>query len=171
MKDPFDVSDWNESKRHLLEKDIQGPSVTKARKAGWWARKFSSAPGNTAVPDYIFGKGGRIFFVEFKRPGGEATEKQSEEHKKMRAAGLTVYVCDTRERFDIILAMGRTEDFEMSWQKVGRFYIEDFANFPNNYFDLSIDNQFKVVFRELSSNDLHDLQYLISEAIRRNVAE
>ena len=103
MKDPFDVSDWKESKRHLLEKDIQGPSVKKARKAGWWARKFSSAPGNTSVPDYIFGKTGRVFFVEFKRPGGEATERQLEEHVKITCAGLEVYVCDTREQFDKIL--------------------------------------------------------------------
>ena len=105
MKDPFNVSDWNEAKRHLLEKDIQGPSVAKARKAGWWARKFSSAPGNTAVPDYVFAKMNRKgFYVEFKRPGGEATEKQFEEHCKMRVAGLSVYVCDTRELFDTILA-------------------------------------------------------------------
>ena len=105
MKDPFDVSDWNESKRHLLEKDIQGPSVAKARKAGWWARKFSSTPGNRSVPDYVFAKTDRRgFYVEFKRPGGTATDLQDEEHKKMRDAGLTVYVCDTRELFDAILA-------------------------------------------------------------------
>lgn len=103
MKDAFDVSDWKESKRHLLEKDIQGPSVAKARKAGWWARKFSSAPGNTSVPDYIFGKNGQVFFVEFKRPGKGATEKQADEHILMRDAGLTVYVCDTTELFDKIL--------------------------------------------------------------------
>ncbi len=107
MKDPFDVSDWKEKPRHLLEKDIQGPSVAKARRAGWWARKFSAAPGNTSVPDYIFGKGGHIFFVEFKRPGGVATEKQLLEHEKMRKAGLIVYVCDSLEFFDTIM---RTEE-------------------------------------------------------------
>jgi len=61
MLDPFDTESWPEKPRkHLLEKDIQGPSVAKARSKGWWARKFSSAPGNTAVPDYIFGKGGHV---------------------------------------------------------------------------------------------------------------
>jgi len=105
MKDPFDTSNWKESERHLLEKDIQGPSVKKARTAGWWARKFSSAPGNTSVPDYIFGKNGRIFFVEFKRPGGKATEKQDDEHVLMFYAGLNVYVCDTREQFVKILGI------------------------------------------------------------------
>lgn len=103
MKDPFDVSDWKEAPRRLLEKDVQGPSVEKARRRGWWARKFSSQPGNTSVPDYIFGKSGRIFFVEFKAPGKKATDKQKEEHKKMRKQGLTVYVCDNLEPFDRIL--------------------------------------------------------------------
>ena len=104
MKDSFDVSDWNESQKHLLEKDIEKPSVAKARKAGWWVRKFK-APGRTSVPDDIFGKYGYMFFVEFKRPGGEATEKQSDEHELMLGVGLTVYVCDTRELFAKILAV------------------------------------------------------------------
>ena len=118
MKDGFDVSDWKESKKHLLEKDIQGPSVKKARKAGWWARKFSSQPGNTSVPDYVFGKNGHIFFVEFKRPGGVATEKQADEHELMRNAGLTVYVCDTREQFAAILIIEERRmlgDFNERW--------------------------------------------------------
>lgn len=103
MKDAFDVDDWKESPRRLLEKDIQGPSVAKARSKGWYARKWSSAPGNTSVPDYIFGKKGRVFFVEFKAPGKTATKPQDEEHKQMRKHGLTVYVCDTREKFQLIL--------------------------------------------------------------------
>ena len=77
--------------------------IAKARRAGWWARKFSSQPGNTAVPDYIFAKGGIVFFVEFKAPGKVPTQKQDEEHKKMRKAGCIVYVCDTLELFDTIL--------------------------------------------------------------------
>lgn len=104
MKDAFDTSDWKETKRDLKEKDVQGPCVAKARSQGWWARKFSSQPGNTAVPDYIFGKHGKVFFVEFKRPGGKPTKLQSEEMRKMRTVGLDVYVCDSREEFDRILA-------------------------------------------------------------------
>lgn len=103
MKDPFDVDDWQETERPLLEKDIQGWSVDRARRARWWTRKFSAAPGRTSVPDYIFAKGGHVFFVEFKRPGKTATPKQKDEHEKMRAAGLKVYVCDTREQFAVVL--------------------------------------------------------------------
>lgn len=112
MKDPFDTSDWKEAPRRLLEKDVQNPSVEMARRAGWWARKFSATPGRTAVPDYIFGKDSRIFFTEFKKPGGVATKLQIEEHNLMRAAGLTVYVCDTREKFAQILKI----EEQMLWQ-------------------------------------------------------
>ena len=105
MKDAFDMDDWQETKRQLKEKDIQEPSVKKARRQGWWARKFSARPGNTSVPDYIFGKSKSVFFVEFKRPGKKATDDQHEEHTLMRAAGLRVYVCDTRENFDNVLAI------------------------------------------------------------------
>ena len=115
MKDPFAVDDWEETPRHLLEKDIQRPCVAKARRAGWWARKFSSAPGNTAVPDYIFAKGGNVFFVEFKRPGGVATEKQMQEHAKMKKAGCIIYVCDQLRFFDTIM---RTE--ELYAKELGR---------------------------------------------------
>lgn len=124
MKGAFDISNWKESERHLLEKDIQGPSVKKARKAGWWARKFSSAPGNTSVPDYIFGKNGRIFFVEFKRPSGKATEKQSDEHDKMRAVSLTVYVCDTLELFDKILTTEEVHAKYMTASEIAKEWLK-----------------------------------------------
>jgi hypothetical protein len=38
-----------------------------------------------------------VFFVEFKRTGESPTPLQLEEHAAMRAAGLTVYVCDSRK--------------------------------------------------------------------------
>jgi len=103
VKDAFDVSDWKETKRPLKEKDIQGPSVKHARSKGWWARKFSAAPGNTSVPDYIFAKEGHVFFVEFKRPGGKPTELQQKEHARMRAVRLWVYVIDDVDKFKELL--------------------------------------------------------------------
>jgi hypothetical protein len=113
--DPFDTTNWNSEKRELLEKDVQKPSVDKARRHDWWARKFSSQPGNTSVPDYIFGKYGCIFFVEFKRPGGVPTELQEDEHMVMRKHGLIVYVCDTRKLFDKILARENERAEQFAW--------------------------------------------------------
>ena len=102
MKDAFDHDTPAPITRELLERDIEDPSVEKARRRGWWVRKFKS-PAQRSAPDDIFAKDGRVFWVEFKRPGKDATEKQKDYHAEMRAAGLTVYVCDTREKFDEIL--------------------------------------------------------------------
>lgn len=86
----------------FLERDIQKKCVAYARKNGWWARKFV-AQGRRSVPDYIFAKYGVPVFVEFKAPGGKATELQEEEHKAMRAVSLLVYVMDDVERFKTML--------------------------------------------------------------------
>ncbi len=88
----------------MLERDIESWSSRKAKDAGWWNRKFTS-PGNRSVPDRIFGRHGRVFWVEFKATGEEPTELQYEEHRLMRAAGLTVYWTDSREGFAYILKM------------------------------------------------------------------
>lgn len=86
----------------MREKDIESWSKRLANKHGWWCRKFAS-PGKRSAPDDIFAKHGRVFFVEFKATGEEATELQADEHEEMRAVGLTVYVCDSREQFDKII--------------------------------------------------------------------
>lgn len=89
-------------KKFLLERDIQKACVEWARKHGWWARKFSS-PANRSVPDYLFAKGDDKFAVEFKKPGGKATEAQLEEIKFMREAGWDVYVIDDIEQFKALV--------------------------------------------------------------------
>ncbi len=86
----------------MLERDIESWSSRKAKAAGWWNRKFTS-PGNRSVPDRIFGRNGRAMWVEFKATGQKPTELQSEEHRLMRAHGLTVYWTDSRDGFAYIL--------------------------------------------------------------------
>ncbi|MFZ2886261.1 MAG: VRR-NUC domain-containing protein [Minisyncoccia bacterium] len=94
----------------MLEKDVQKKSVAYARKSGWWARKFT-AQGRRSVPDYVFAKSGRVIFDEFKATGGKPSELQEEEHKAMRAAGLTVWVHDDPEAFK--------RDLEKEDRKIG----------------------------------------------------
>lgn len=94
----------------MLERDIQKKCVAYARKNGWWARKFV-AQGRRSVPDYIFAKKGSVFFVEFKAPGGKATELQEEEHKAMRAVGLVVLVIDDFEDFKTLFDLVSESDF------------------------------------------------------------
>ena len=86
----------------MLEKDIESWAKRKAREAGWYVRKFTS-PGNRSVPDDLFLKNGRVFWVEFKATGKEPTELQEDEHKAIRDHGGTVYVCDSRAGFLKIL--------------------------------------------------------------------
>ena len=94
----------------MLECDIESWSGRKAKDAGWWHRKFAS-PGNRSVPDRVFAKNGRVFWVEFKATGKKPTELQEDEHRKMREAGLTVYWTDSREGFAYILEMESDSTF------------------------------------------------------------
>ncbi len=82
----------------LLEKDIQGQSVTWARARGYWARKFSSQ-SQRSVPDYLFRGRGVDWATEFKAPGKTSTEAQLHEQKLMRESGWTVFECDNVDAF------------------------------------------------------------------------
>lgn len=92
----------------MLERDIESWSKRKAKAAGYWVRKFKS-PGNRSVPDDVFARRGRTFYVEFKATGETPTPLQADEHRQMREAGLTVYWTDCREGFAYIM------ERESSW--------------------------------------------------------
>lgn len=83
----------------MRESDIETWAVEHARKQGWWVRKFKNAHRRSAPDDIFAISGVPAFFIEFKATGEEPTPLQAEEHKEMRAAGLMVYVCDSRELF------------------------------------------------------------------------
>lgn len=85
----------------MRESKLEAAGNAHAKKNGWWQRKFKS-PGRRSAPDRIYAKQGRVFFIEYKRKGEKPTELQAKEHKRMRAAGMTVYVCDCREEFEAI---------------------------------------------------------------------
>lgn len=78
----------------MLERHIESRIVDYATQRGMWVRKFTS-PSRRGAPDRIFAYRGRVFFIEMKATGEKPTKLQALEHKKMRAAGLTVYVCDS----------------------------------------------------------------------------
>lgn len=82
-----------------------------ARNLKYYCRKYKT-PARRSAPDRLFAKHARVFFIEFKATGEIATDLQREEHRKMRKAGLTVYVVDSKEGF---LKVFVPEDEAINW--------------------------------------------------------
>lgn len=71
----------------VTEKQIETAVCEYARKKGCWVRKFSS-PAHRGVPDRVFlTPHGRIFFIEFKRPGGKLSKLQEREIREIKSRG------------------------------------------------------------------------------------
>lgn len=83
------------------ESKIQKSVVTHAKDRGFVAIKLSSLGmyGTSGWPDYLFlGVKAKIFFIEFKAPGGKTTPLQDERIRLLRALGFRVYVCNDKEQ-------------------------------------------------------------------------
>lgn len=80
-----------------LEKDVEQALVRRVKALGGLCEKFTS-PGRRSVPDRIVTMpGGRIIFIELKRPGAKPTEAQKKDHDRRRALGCDVRVIDNME--------------------------------------------------------------------------
>lgn len=80
-----------------LERDIERALVGMVKSHGGMAMKWV-CPGWAGVPDRIvLLPGGKIIFVELKRPkGGEVRKLQEWWHAKLRSLGFTVWVICNR---------------------------------------------------------------------------
>ena len=76
-----------------MESAVEMPVVRRAEAAGWFVRKVSWV-GRNGAPDRLFAKDGRDVWIEFKDHGKVPTLLQLQEHKRMREAGMEVYVFD-----------------------------------------------------------------------------
>lgn len=70
---------------------------------GFMCLKFT-APGTTGVPDRVIIANGQTVFVELKAPGKGPRRLQQEVIKEMRDHGALVYVTNTKELVDELLA-------------------------------------------------------------------
>lgn len=81
----------------MTEKDIEEYLRLGVKKQGGIAFKFTS-PGNAGVPDrLIVMPGGRIYFVELKRPGGKTSPLQNRQISRLKDLGCRVLVVDSKE--------------------------------------------------------------------------
>lgn len=84
----------------VLERDVEQYLVRRIKRLGGTAEKFTS-PGRRSVPDRLVTlPGGRIVFVELKRPGAKPTTNQAKDHERRRAMGCEVMVLDSKEAVD-----------------------------------------------------------------------
>lgn len=78
----------------MLEKQIEHKLLTETRERSGLCLKFVS-PGWNGVPDrIILLPGGRMGFVEVKKPGKSPGALQLKRHKQIRSLGFQVFVLD-----------------------------------------------------------------------------
>ena len=78
----------------MLEREIEQRLIREVRKAGGIAPKFTS-PGNAGMPDrLIILPGGKVSFVELKRPGQKPRPLQQRQIARLTQLGCTVHVID-----------------------------------------------------------------------------
>lgn len=81
----------------MLEREIEKKVCDYAREKGFEVYKFTS-PSRVGVPDRMFiGFPQRVFWIEFKREGGEPTPVQIREMQKIAGRGFSVYLVDNVE--------------------------------------------------------------------------
>jgi len=84
----------------MRESALERRLVCEVERLGGRAPKWAS-PGSRGVPDRIvLLPGGRVVFVEMKRPGGRMSPLQQKWARDLRALGHQVYVIDSHEEID-----------------------------------------------------------------------
>lgn len=87
----------------MREKEIEETLIEKVKKNNGLCLKFIS-PSMTGIPDrIILLPGGKIGFVEVKRPGEKPRPIQKKRIRQLRDLGFKVYVLDDKKEIDGII--------------------------------------------------------------------
>jgi hypothetical protein len=87
----------------MREKTIEQKLIAAVKGKGGICPKFTS-PGTDGMPDrIIILPGGKISFVEVKRPGEKPRPLQVARHKMLRRLGIKVFVLDDAEQIGGII--------------------------------------------------------------------
>jgi hypothetical protein len=85
------------------ESEVEDYLRRQVKNLGGMAEKFTS-PNRRSVPDRLVSlPGGRVVFVEVKRPGAKPTANQQRDHERRRSLGCEVHVVDSREAVDALI--------------------------------------------------------------------
>lgn len=88
----------------MLEKDVERYLVKSVRDLGGACFKWVS-PGHVGVPDrVVIRPGGRVAFVEVKRPGQKPTKLQMHVLELLRQLGCQAVWVDSKEAVDAFLS-------------------------------------------------------------------
>lgn len=83
----------------MLEDDIEQDTCDYAKETYEVICIKLNLMGNKGLPDRLFlGKGAKILFIEFKKPGEEPRKLQVWWHKLLKRYGFNVSVVDSKEK-------------------------------------------------------------------------
>ena len=98
----------------IREREIEAFLRKMVTKQGGLCLKFVS-PGWEGAPDrIILFPGGKIFFVEVKRPGERPRPLQLKRHEELRKLGFSVYVIDGKEQVRDLIQQNGTGDLQQN---------------------------------------------------------
>lgn len=86
----------------MKESEIEKKTCDYAKGLGYLTYKFIS-PNNRGVPDRIFMKNGKCFFIEFKVKGEKPSKMQQKVIEKMKSHKIMCFVVNSFNRGRIVI--------------------------------------------------------------------